>query len=64
MQSESQSFLTSLYQTLNSSFSLEELRTFCLLLGVDVDNLSGSGKAVKIRELILWTFHISLPKNS
>lgn len=46
--------LTYIYRLLNQHFSLEELKTLCFDLGIDYENLSGSGKAAKARELVLY----------
>jgi hypothetical protein len=45
-------FRTHLRQLLVERFNDGELRTFCFDLGVDYDDLSGSGKADKARELV------------
>ena len=45
--------LTQLHQQIREHFILEEVRTLCLHLGVDYDDLGGEGKSDKIRELIL-----------
>jgi len=37
---------------LTNHFDLEELRTFCFDIGVDMDSLPGEGKAGKCRELV------------
>ncbi len=42
-----------LLDTLHRTYSKEEIRTLCLILRVDYDDLGGEGKEGKIRELIL-----------
>ncbi|MBN1247136.1 MAG: hypothetical protein JXC32_05720 [Anaerolineae bacterium] len=34
--------------------SAEDLRALCFRLGIDYDNLNGTGKAAKARELVLY----------
>ena len=41
-----------LYNVLNEAFSLEDLEVLCFQLGVDWDQLEGSAKPKKVRELI------------
>lgn len=46
---------TELLQLLTTHFSAQDLRDFCFYLqGVDFDDLPGSGKSTKARELILF----------
>ena len=48
-------------QALVNYFDLEELRTLCFDLGVDFDELKGSGKVAKARELVQhWQRHGNL----
>jgi hypothetical protein len=47
-------FLSNLHQGMVKSYNLEELRTLCMQLGVDYDDLGGDGKDGKIRELISY----------
>lgn len=46
-----------LRQALVNYFDLEELRTLCFDLGVDFDDLKGSGKGAKARELVQYWQH-------
>jgi hypothetical protein len=46
--------LSNLHQGMVKTYSLEELRTLCMELGVDYENLGGDGKDGKIRELISY----------
>ncbi|MCA9977712.1 MAG: hypothetical protein KC413_18260, partial [Anaerolineales bacterium] len=46
-----------LRQALVNYFDLEELRTLCFDLGVDFDELKGSGKGAKARELVQYWQH-------
>lgn len=46
--------LVRLYQLLDKTFSLEELRTLCFSLGIEFDDLSGDGKGAKTRELVMY----------
>lgn len=46
-------FRVSLRDILTDYFSKEELRTLCFDLGLDYDNLPGSGRSGKARELVL-----------
>ncbi len=48
---------TELRQALVNYFDLEELRTLCFDLGVDFDELKGSGKGAKARELVQYWQH-------
>jgi cellulose synthase operon protein C len=43
-----------LYGRLNKEFNLEELRELCFILGIEFDNISGSTKAAKARELVSY----------
>lgn len=45
---------TELYEILRARFSLGEIRTLCLTLGIDYESLEGQGKADKARELVLY----------
>lgn len=47
-------FLTNLHQGMVESYNLEEIKTLCLELGIDYENLEGQNKAGKIRELITY----------
>ena len=47
-----QSYLTKLRHLLTTHFDMEELRTLCIDLGEDFDNLRGEGKEAKFGELI------------
>ncbi len=46
--------LVRLYQLLDKTFSLEELRTLCFSLGIEFDDLTGDGKGAKTRELVMY----------
>ncbi|MCB8982042.1 MAG: hypothetical protein H6657_31950 [Ardenticatenaceae bacterium] len=46
-------YLTQLGTLLKLSFSLDDIRTLCLELGIDYDDVSGEGKPAKLRELLL-----------
>ena len=46
--------LTVIHQLLNKNFNEEELKTLCLGLKVDYDNLPASGKENKARELVTY----------
>jgi hypothetical protein len=46
---------TLLHRLLVQHFSEDELKTLCFELGEDYDNLPGSGKANKARELVSWS---------
>ncbi|MEJ2749953.1 MAG: hypothetical protein P8183_18895, partial [Anaerolineae bacterium] len=48
---------TALRRALVNYFDLEELRTLCFDLGVDFDELEGSGKGAKARELVVYWQH-------
>lgn len=37
---------------IDASFNEDEVRTLCFALGVEYDNLGGTGKSGKVRELI------------
>ena len=43
-----------LHQALLTRYDLEELRTLCVQLDVDFDDLRGESRQAKARELILW----------
>lgn len=43
-----------LHKLLNKHLNDDELRTLCLYLNMDYDNLDGGGKSGKLRELILY----------
>lgn len=43
----------SLMKSMNTAFNDNEVRNLCVSLGVDYDNLDGTGKIYKIRELVL-----------
>jgi hypothetical protein len=43
-----------LRHTLVAHFDLEELRTLCFDLGVDIDELPGDGKGAKARDLVVY----------
>jgi Domain of unknown function (DUF4062)/Effector-associated domain 7 len=45
---------TDLHAALVRHFDTEELKTLCFVLGVDYDNLGGSGKEGKARDLITY----------
>ena len=47
------SVLTRLFRFIETSYSLDDIRTLCLDLDVDYDNLGGETKKAKIRELLL-----------
>jgi hypothetical protein len=47
-------YLSKLQNKLVETFSLEELSSLCLSVGVDYDSLSGQGKSEKVRELVLY----------
>jgi hypothetical protein len=47
-----QSYLTKLRHLLTTHFDMEELRTLCIDLGEDFDNLRGEGKEAKFGELL------------
>jgi hypothetical protein len=52
--STSESLRSRLRQGLSDLFSEEELRTLCFDLGVDYENLPGSGKIGKAREIVAY----------
>ena len=54
MPTDISSYLTDLHLSLDSHFNLDEIRTLCLKLGIDFDNIPGDGKSAKIRGLILF----------
>lgn len=43
-----------LYRLLEQSFNLEELKDLCFVLDVDFDNIPGSSRRVKARELVTY----------
>ena len=49
---ERREYLSRLRQILSYRFDVGELQTLCFELGVDYDDLPGSGKADKARELV------------
>jgi WD40 repeat protein len=54
---------TELHQLLDRYYNDDELRTLCLYLSIDYDNLPGQTKNARMRELILWCErHGRLPK--
>jgi len=55
--SRSKSDLRRLHQILSTRFDDEDLRTLCLYLDVDFDNLRGEGKRGKARELLVYLAH-------
>jgi len=46
--------LAELHRNIETHFDISELRTLCFKLGIDYDNLSGSNKLDKCRELITF----------
>lgn len=46
--------IASLYEYLSRAYDEQELRTLCLRLPVQFDDLGGAGKSDRARELILW----------
>jgi hypothetical protein len=46
--------LAELFHWINHHFSTDELADLCRVLHVDYENLPGSGKSMKIRELIIY----------
>lgn len=46
--------VSDLYDQLVEKFNLEELKSLCFDLGVDFENLGGTGKSAKARELVLY----------
>lgn len=46
--------LVRLHELLAQHFSLEELRTLCFRLGLDIADLPGEGKSAKARELVTY----------
>lgn len=49
----STTFLSKLHDDLNRYFSLEDIQTLCLGLGVDYESIPGEGKTAKTRGLVL-----------
>jgi len=47
-------YLIEIHQLLTQNFNLEELETLCFNLGIDYENLGGSGKEAKARELLKY----------
>lgn len=43
-----------LYDQLVTLFNLDEMRTLCFELNIDFDDIAGSGKSAKARELVLY----------
>ena len=46
--------VSELYDQLVEQFNLEELQSLCFKLGVDFENLGGTNKSAKARELVLY----------
>lgn len=53
MSENNSSYLATLQRMVEQYFSLEDVRTLCLMLGVDYDSVPGDGKTARVRELIL-----------
>ena len=49
----SAAYLTTLHRLLDDYFTLEEIRTLCLNLGIDYESVPGEEKQSRIRELLL-----------
>lgn len=47
-------YLATVSRLITTYFDLEEVKTLCLELGVDFDNLRGETKSSKVRELVLF----------
>jgi hypothetical protein len=53
-QSQQANYLSDIHQLLLAHFNEEDLKTLCLRLGVEYDDLPGSGRSSKARELITY----------
>ncbi len=43
-----------LFKAIQKRINMDEFKTLCFILGVDVDEIPGETKSAKVRELILW----------
>ncbi len=54
--------MTDLHKMLVAGFNAGEIDTLCFDVGVDHENLRGSSKSAKARELVMWTVRYSKMK--
>ena len=53
MSTERTSALTTLHRLMVQQFNLNDIETLCFQMSIDIDEISGTGKSAKVRELIL-----------